>query len=89
MRKCDPEGPILATCKPDWDNLGKGVSDALNGIAMVLIFLTMVQSALSLHLSESRDDPALSRRFDRVSVVGFVVATLLLFVAIPWSAVGL
>jgi Holliday junction resolvase RusA-like endonuclease len=33
MRKRDPEGPILATCKPDWDNLGKGVSDALNGIA--------------------------------------------------------
>lgn len=26
-------GQVVPTTKPDWDNLGKGVSDALNGIA--------------------------------------------------------
>lgn len=26
-------GRLVPTAKPDWDNLGKGVSDALNGIA--------------------------------------------------------
>jgi Holliday junction resolvase RusA-like endonuclease len=32
-RKIDPSGAIPAECKPDWDNIGKIVSDALNGIA--------------------------------------------------------
>lgn len=27
------EGQIKHTVKPDWDNLGKGISDALNGVA--------------------------------------------------------
>lgn len=26
------EGKVACTAKPDWDNLGKGVSDALNGV---------------------------------------------------------
>jgi len=33
MRKRDSKERILATCKPDWDNVGKMVSDALNGVA--------------------------------------------------------
>jgi Holliday junction resolvase RusA-like endonuclease len=32
-RKIDPSAAIPAECKPDWDNIGKIVSDALNGIA--------------------------------------------------------
>lgn len=32
-RKLALEGKLAPTTKPDWDNLGKGVSDALNGIA--------------------------------------------------------
>ena len=32
-RKIDPPGAIPAECKPDWDNIGKIVCDALNGIA--------------------------------------------------------
>ena len=32
-RKIDPSGAIPAECKPDWDNIGKIVCDALNGIA--------------------------------------------------------
>lgn len=27
------DGRVRHTAKPDWDNLGKGISDALNGIA--------------------------------------------------------
>lgn len=34
-RKAVDEGRILPTSKPDWDNLAKLVSDALNGIAWV------------------------------------------------------
>lgn len=32
-RKSDPQGELDAECKPDWDNIGKIVSDALNGVA--------------------------------------------------------
>jgi Holliday junction resolvase RusA-like endonuclease len=32
-KKKSPVGPSLRTGKPDWDNVGKIVSDALNGIA--------------------------------------------------------
>jgi Holliday junction resolvase RusA-like endonuclease len=32
-RKSDPQGILPAECKPDWDNIGKIVSDALNGVA--------------------------------------------------------
>ena len=33
MRRQDPQGTVTATCKPDADNVLKGVSDALIGIA--------------------------------------------------------
>lgn len=33
-RKMDPDGPILCTSTPDWDNLGKAVSDALEQIGV-------------------------------------------------------
>jgi Holliday junction resolvase RusA-like endonuclease len=32
-RKKDSPDPLPATCKPDWDNIGKAVCDALNGVA--------------------------------------------------------
>jgi Holliday junction resolvase RusA-like endonuclease len=32
-RKIDPSNAIPAECTPDWDNIGKIVSDALNGVA--------------------------------------------------------
>ena len=32
-RKEALEGRLMHTSKPDWDNLGKGISDALNGVA--------------------------------------------------------
>ncbi len=32
-RKKDAQGEVYAECKPDWDNIGKIVSDALNGVA--------------------------------------------------------
>jgi Holliday junction resolvase RusA-like endonuclease len=33
MRKCDPEGPVPHTAKPDADNLCKSVMDAWRGLA--------------------------------------------------------
>ena len=33
MRKRDYDGAVFCESKPDWDNLGKGVCDALEGIA--------------------------------------------------------
>lgn len=32
-RRMALDGQVVPTAKPDWDNLGKAVSDALNGIA--------------------------------------------------------
>ena len=32
-RKADPIGPVFALCKPDFDNIAKGISDALFGVA--------------------------------------------------------
>ena len=32
-RRTDPEGLLPHVGKPDWDNIGKGISDALTGIA--------------------------------------------------------
>jgi Holliday junction resolvase RusA-like endonuclease len=32
-RKSDKDSQLWAECKPDWDNIGKIVSDALNGVA--------------------------------------------------------
>jgi len=34
LRKCDPEGPIRHTAKPDLDNLSKAVMDALTAIGI-------------------------------------------------------
>lgn len=35
MRRADPEGPVRHDLKPDWDNLGKPVSDALQTLGFV------------------------------------------------------
>lgn len=43
--------------------------DIVNAIGMATIFLTIVQSAISLYLYDTRDAVSLSRRYDRISFV--------------------
>jgi hypothetical protein len=62
------------------------LADIVNGLAMATIFLTMVQSALSLHLHEERGDRELSRDFDRWSFWVFAIGVIVLNVVIPLSA---
>jgi hypothetical protein len=56
--------------------------DMVNGVGAITIFLTLVQSTISLHLYDTLGEEALSRAFDRLSFVvfaaGFAVINLLI-----------
>ncbi len=58
------------------------LADMINRLGIVTILLTLVQSTLSLHLYDHRDERAISRWLDHVSfavmLIGFLVALSLL-----------
>lgn len=62
--------------------------DMVNSLGVATIFLTVVESILSLYLYDIRDKQALSRRLDRVSAAIFLVAYIALNVAIPLAALA-
>lgn len=62
------------------------LADIINGLAMATIFLTMVQSVISLYLYDIREQEELSRRFDKWSFWTFVVAIVLVNTVIPLAA---
>jgi hypothetical protein len=64
------------------------LADAPNGIAMTLIFMSLVQSTVSRYFFQTLWRPPLSRRFDRVSGLALVGGALIPYVPIPWAAVG-
>ncbi len=64
------------------------LADAPNSIAMALIFMSLVQATISRYSFETLWRPPLSRRFDRVSGLALVGGALILYVPIPWAAVG-
>jgi len=57
----------------------------VNGIGLVTIFLTLVQSAISLYIFDTTGRTMLSRFFDKVSfavfLIGYGVVTLMLVFA--------
>lgn len=60
------------------------LADVVNLLGIGTILLSMTQSTISLWIYETRDDPAASRRFDRVSfwaILGGFVTALTLLVA--------
>ena len=52
------------------------LADIINGVALVTIFLTVVQSIVSLHIFDNRGEEALSRAYDRVSFWLFAAGTI-------------
>jgi len=58
------------------------LADVINLLGIVTILITLTESTISLHLYESLDRPAVSRRLDRVSfwtiLVCFATALVLL-----------
>lgn len=64
------------------------LADIINGLAMVTIFLTMVQSVVSLYVYDIKGDEKLSRQYDYVSFWLFVIGTLGINVLVPFAAAG-
>jgi hypothetical protein len=67
---------LVDTYVPDTGEFA--LADMINLLGILTILLTLVQSTLSLHLYDHRDERALSRRLDRLSfavtLVGFLAA---------------
>ncbi len=62
--------------------------DMVNGVGMITIFLTILQSTISLHIYDIRGDLALSRRFDRVSFLLFATGLVTINALLPWAGLA-
>lgn len=61
--------------------------DMVNGLGMLTIFLTLVQSTISLYLYDIKGNTALSQRFDRISVVVIAIGYVAINLAIPFTGI--
>jgi hypothetical protein len=59
--------------------------DMVNGVGMIVIFLSLLQSTISLYLFDIRGQVALSRLFDRVSFYLFAAGLLIINLLLPWA----
>jgi len=64
------------------------LADIINGLAMATIFLTIVQSVVSLYLYDILEQQDLSRKFDRWSAWTFGLGIVVVNTLIPWAAHG-
>jgi hypothetical protein len=62
------------------------LADMVNDVSIVVIFLTLLASTISLYLYDRKGKKALSRLFDKVSFVVLLAAYVLINVALPWAA---
>ena len=62
------------------------LADMVNHVSIVTIFLTLMQSAISLYLYERRGKKILSRLFDRVSFFVFLAGYSVINLVLPWAA---
>jgi len=62
------------------------LADIVNNVGIVTIFLSLLQSAISLYLYERKGKVALSRLFDRVSFVIFLAGYVIISLTLPWMA---
>jgi hypothetical protein len=65
------------------DNGNLSLLDIVNNIAMITIFLTLVESAVSLYFFDIRHNVALSRSLDRISFFIIVIAYTVINIFIP------
>lgn len=62
------------------------LTDMVNIIGLATIFLTLVQSTISLYIYDSMGRESLSRFFDRVSFAIFLVSYTVNNLALPFAA---
>lgn len=62
------------------------LADIVNHVGIVTIFLSLMQSAISLYLYEKKGKKTLSRLFDRVSFLIFLPGYLVINLVLPWAA---
>ena len=77
-------GYIIASLLPDTGIVS--LADKLNALGLATIFLSLVQSTISLYLFDIRGEEALSRRFDRVSALLLIPGYIILNVMVAWVA---
>lgn len=74
---------IVSSFVPDTGELA--LADVVNGLGILTILVTLIESTVSLYLYDRCGEPELSQRLDRVSfrivVVGFIAANLALVIA--------
>jgi hypothetical protein len=57
--------------------------DMVNGFGMITIFLSILQSAITLYLFDTREEVELAQKFDRASMIVFVSGFVLFNTVIP------
>ena len=62
------------------------LADTVNQVGILTIFLSLMQSAISLYLYERKGKKRLSRLFDRVSFVIFLAGYSVINLVLPWAA---
>jgi hypothetical protein len=62
------------------------LADTVNQVGILTIFLSLMQSAISLYLYERKGKKRLSRLFDRVSFVIFLAGYSVINLILPWAA---
>ena len=62
------------------------LADSLNALGMATIFVSLLGSVISLYLYDIRDEKALSRRLDALSVQIIAAGYVALNVALAWAA---
>ncbi len=77
---------VISSHVPDTGVLA--LADVVNGLGIVVILLTLLQSTVSLHLSSVLGEEAVARAFDRLSFAVLLPGYILLNVALPWAAVS-
>ncbi|OQW91776.1 MAG: hypothetical protein BWK79_16180 [Beggiatoa sp. IS2] len=75
---------ITSTLLPDTGIMT--LTDMVNSIGMGMIFLTIIQSAISLHFLQQEENETLSWIFDKVSFIIFLTVYIIINLAIPTAA---
>jgi hypothetical protein len=75
---------ITSTYLPDTGVLT--LTDMVNSVAIMTIFLTLLQSTISLYIFDIQGNESLSRRFDHISFAVFLVGYVAINVAVPLAA---
>lgn len=77
---------LVGSIVPDTGEMA--LADIVNGLGIVTILVTLVESTLSLYLYDIRGEQALSRRLDRVSFIimltGFIAANIAIALSAGW-----